>query len=242
MSFVIDLKLASTLRTHLEEQGYTFTQPPYTLFSAKKPGLSVTLYTSGKLLVQGKDKEDFIKYYLEPELLGTFQFPSPHIGVDESGKGDFFGPLCIAGVFADETMLQSLIKHGVRDSKTIKDTTIKTLAPIIQSICPHECIILYPKKYNELYTNFGNLNALLAWGHATVIEQLHKKTGCKEAHIDQFASEHVVEKALARKNIAISLSQSRRANLKSGKKQPLERGDVVQIFPRRQNTLSKKFL
>lgn len=106
----IDLALAAKLQTDLREQGFELTKPPYTIFSAQKQGISCTLYTSGKITVQGKGKDDFIAYYLEPEILKSlaYTYPesgvdmTPHIGVDEAGKGDFFGPLCIAGVQADE--------------------------------------------------------------------------------------------------------------------------------------------
>ncbi|NGX51428.1 MAG: Ribonuclease HIII, partial [Chlamydiae bacterium] len=121
----IDLTLASKLKKDLEEQGFEFTQPAYTIFQAKKRGVSCTLYESGKFMVQGKDKHDFITYYLEPEILGklSYSYPeieintTPHIGVDEAGKGDLFGPLCVASLYADSDQISALIKMGIRDSK-----------------------------------------------------------------------------------------------------------------------------
>src|SRR5580693_626798 len=102
----IDLALADKLREDLVGQGFELTKPPYTLFSAQKTGVSCTLYTSGKLTVQGKGKDEFIAFYLEPEILKKLAYTHPElgvdmtarIGIDEAGKGDFFGPLCIAGV------------------------------------------------------------------------------------------------------------------------------------------------
>ncbi len=217
-SFVteIDLSLADQIKEHLLSDGFILTVPPYSIYSAKKEGISLTLYQSGKLVVQGKGKDSLIKYYLEPEILKTFNYSYPtasidktaRIGIDEAGKGDFFGPLCIAGVFADGPAIDFLIKSGVKDSKKLGDPLIKKIAKIIKGHCAYECIIIYPEKYNELYSRFKNLNTLLAWGHATAIERLSEKTGCKKANIDQFASKHVVENALAKKKLDLDLTQS----------------------------------
>jgi ribonuclease HIII len=116
----IDLKLADKLREDLIERGFELSQPAHTLFAAQKKGVSCTLYTSGKLTVQGKEMEEFITFYLEPEILKnvTYSYPevgvdfTPRIGIDEAGKGDFFGPLCIAGVQADEAKIKELLALG----------------------------------------------------------------------------------------------------------------------------------
>jgi ribonuclease HIII len=215
----IDLSLAPKLQSDLEEQGFALTKPPYTIFSAQKQGVSCTLYTSGKITVQGKGKDDFIAYYLEPEILKSlaYTYPeigvdmTPHIGVDEAGKGDFFGPLCIAGVQADEAGIKKLLEMGVKDSKKIGDKNILILASKIRPAFAHSIIRIFPIKYNELYSSFKNLNKLLAWGHSTAIGELVEKTGCQEALIDQFTSEPLVENALKKKNLAIKLTQRPRA-------------------------------
>lgn len=190
----IDLSLADKLQGDLIAQGFEITKPPYTLFSALKKGISCTLYTSGKITVQGKDREEFITFYLEPEILKDlkFSYPEAHvdmtarIGIDEAGKGDFFGPLCIAGVQASESEIKKLLSIGVRDSKTMSDTTILKMHVKIKEIAHHSIIRIFPEKYNELYENFRNLNQLLAWGHAKAISELVKKTECTEVIIDKF--------------------------------------------------------
>ncbi|MCB1072707.1 MAG: ribonuclease HIII [Chlamydiales bacterium] len=214
----INTALAPKLKKDLEDQGFELSQPTYTIFQAKKKGVSCTLYQSGKLMVQGKEKDDFISYYLEPEILGnvSYTYPetavdmNPHIGVDEAGKGDVFGPLCVAALYADEKMISDLIKMGIRDSKRLNDSTIIKLADKIKKECPHSIIQIFPKRYNELYDQFKNLNHLLAWGHATAIEELLKKTDCRTVIIDQFANEHVVENALKRKSLEVELFQRHR--------------------------------
>ena len=215
--FVTKLKkeLFAKLQNDLSAKGFAFTKPPYTIFSARKPGLSVNLYESGKLTVQGKDQEEFIRYYLEPEILQDFSFTqnkdnpnlSARIGIDEAGKGDFFGPLCIGGIYADKKAIEQLIKIGVRDSKKMTDPKIEKLAAQIKQIVPYSIIRIFPTKYNLLYTKFQNLNELLAWGHASAIEELSAKTGCRSAIIDKFASEHVVERALTKKGLEMDLTQ-----------------------------------
>jgi ribonuclease HIII len=163
----------------------------------------------------------FIEYFLEPEILGAFPFSHPvasldldlsgRIGVDEAGKGDFFGPLCIAAVFAEGKEIEKMVELGIRDSKTLSDSTVRKLANQIKKNFQHEVIRIGPSKYNELYAKFGNLNSLLAWGHATAIEQLHLRTNCKAVVIDKFAHEHVVANAITRKKLQVSLTQKVRA-------------------------------
>lgn len=215
----IDLKLAERLKADLIEQGFELSCPQYTLFSAQKKGVSCTLYTSGKLTVQGKEMSEFITFYLEPQILQAFTFSHPEahidmtarIGIDESGKGDFFGPLCIAGVQAGEKEIKELIKLGVKDSKAVSDATSLALSSKIKKICPVSSVMLSPKKYNELYVKFHNLNRLLAWGHATAIMELVEKTGCRDVIIDQFASEHLVINALKAKHLEVNLTQRHKA-------------------------------
>ncbi len=215
----VDVSIAPRMINDLKSQGFELSKPAYTIFSARKKGVSCTLYESGKLTVQGKDSPAFIEFYLEPEVLGTFTYGTaanetldltPRIGIDESGKGDFFGPLCIAGVFADGEMITVLKKIGVKDSKTMTDAMILKLGKEIRKICPFHVIKINPLKYNELYLKFKNLNRLLAWGHSAAIEQLVMRTGCKKIIIDQFAAESVVESALEKKQLEVDLTQRHR--------------------------------
>ncbi len=215
----VDVKIADKLVKDLQEQGFEISTPDYTVFSAKSKGISCTLYKSGKLMVQGKNKDSFIEFYLEPEVLKTFDYSyknldfdaTPRIGIDESGKGDFFGPLCVAGVFAQGEEISKLHELGVCDSKQLSDAAILKIGKKIQTQFIHHIVKITPKKYNELYAQFLNLNRLLAWGHATVIEQITSRTHCKRAIIDQFADDHVVLTAIKRKHLNIELVQRHRA-------------------------------
>lgn len=219
----IDTALTLKLVQDLKERGFEITVPANTFFSAKKKGINCTLYKTGKLTVQGKEMGPFIEFYLEPFILKTFTFTNPkveqhttnldlngRIGIDESGKGDFFGPLCVAGVFAEGEAITHFKQIGVRDSKTLNDAMIVKIAEKIRNTCAYQIVKINPQKYNELIVQFGNLNKLLAWGHATAIEQLFEKTGCKQVIIDQFANEHVVLTALKRKKLILNIVQRHR--------------------------------
>jgi len=117
------------------------------------------------------------------------------VGVDESGKGDFFGPLVIAACYVGPEHLAEL--GGVKDSKKLTDPQALRLADIIKRVCPHSVIAIMPPKYNELYAKIGNLNKLLAWGHAQAIENVLEKQPAKLIISDQFqAGGHVVKAQL----------------------------------------------
>ena len=214
------------LRALLQELGFDFSPKQYTLFFAQKNKLSVAVYEKGpKVLVQGRDVEEFVQFELEPKILGEAKLGyeevhSPemfeaHFGVDESGKGDFFGPLVISGVYVDRGIGRKLLDAGVVDSKRIgSDTRIRALADTIRksSLGLVETVLIGPAKYNELYEKFGNLNKLLGWGHARVIENLlAKKPACPRSLSDQFADARVISASLLKHGRKIAIEQRPRA-------------------------------
>ena len=217
---------ATKLRSLLQDLGFDFAPKPYTLFFAQKNKLSVAVYEKGpKVLVQGKGVEEFVQFELEPKILceaklGYEEVHSPemfepHFGIDESGKGDFFGPLVIAGVYVNRVSARKFLDAGVQDSKRItSDARIHTLAKTIRETVGNVCevVSIGPERYNQLYAKFGNLNSLLGWGHARVIENLLvKKPNCPRALSDKFADVRVIENALLAKGRAIKLEQRTRA-------------------------------
>jgi len=133
------------------------------------------------------------------------------IGIDESGKGDYFGPLVIAAVFVDATTQDELTLMQVRDSKKISDGRILDMAPDIRMICPHSIISIGPQRYNELYAKIHNLNRLLAWGHAKALETLLDRVTCGCAIADQFGDERLILNALQEKGRTIVLEQRQKA-------------------------------
>jgi ribonuclease HIII len=222
----ITVEQTEKLQGLLRERGFTFAPKPYTIFFAQKEKLSVAVYAKGpKILLQGRGVEDFVKFVLEPEILGEARlgydevhFPQmfePHFGIDESGKGDFFGPLVIAGVFVDRQSARQLLDLGVQDSKRIgSDVRIYALAKDIRRIAGDgsDVVAIGPARYNELYQKFGNLNSLLGWGHARVIENLlARKPDCPRSLSDKFADARVIENALLRHGRKIRIEQQPRA-------------------------------
>lgn len=210
------------LRGVLESDGFDFDEKPHAIFSARKGKLNVTVYQKGpKVLIQGKETEDFIRFTLEPRVLGEAKLGyeevlqpdmfQPHFGIDESGKGDFFGPLVIAGAYTDAGIVRKLMDGGIMDSKRITSAArIRKLAALIRATpgCTTAVVSIGPERYNEMHASFGNLNRLLAWGHARVIEKLAEaRPDCPRALSDQFARAEVLERALKQKGLTLRLEQ-----------------------------------
>jgi len=134
-----------------------------------------------------------------------------HIGVDESGKGDFFGPLCIAGVLVNEKSEKLFTELGIKDSKKISNKKILELEKAIKANAVHSVVAISNGRYNELYANIKNLNKLLAWGHARVIENICENNECDYALSDQFGDESLIKSALMKYGRNIELRQMVRA-------------------------------
>jgi ribonuclease HIII len=142
---------------------------------------------------------------------GLFPEEQGRIGTDESGKGDYFGPLVTAGVFLPEAQDDLLAELGVRDSKKISDNKIRNLAEIIKKGYPHSIVAIGPEKYNELYGKLRNLNKILAWAHSRVIENILEEIPCSLAITDQFGDKLFVINALMKKGKNIELIQRPKA-------------------------------
>ena len=134
-----------------------------------------------------------------------------HIGVDESGKGDFFGPLCIAGVLVDEKTEKLFVDLCIKDSKKITDKKILELEKSIRANAVHSVVAISNGRYNELYASIKNLNRLLAWGHARVIENICENNVCEYALSDKFGDESLIKSALMKYGRNIELRQMVRA-------------------------------
>src|SRR5437667_12634 len=138
--------------------------------------------------------------------------PAGTIGTDESGKGDYFGPLVVAGVYVPDGGREVLAALGVRDSKTLSDGQAERLSRAVREAYPTAVVAIGPERYNALYAKVGNLNRLLAWAHARVIENLLERIPeCREAISDQFGDARVLERALLERGRRISLTQRPRA-------------------------------
>ena len=221
---------AEKVRGILAKRDFEPAEVPYAVFSYKRPSLKVTWYNSGKLLVQGKGTKEFVEFTLEPEVLGEAAFGEmlnaeseqfdPRIGVDESGKGDFFGPLVVAGVYINDSIARALDKMGVKDSKAItSDKKISKLAEGIRNIsgCVHSVVPIGNASYNRLHQQMRNVNKILAWGHARVIENLlgqrdRMNPAPLRAISDQFSrSKSTIQSALMEEGRQLELVQMHKA-------------------------------
>ena len=198
--------------------------------------VSVAFFYSGKILIQGKTGElqTNLKLWRDGGKASSTQpTPSatthsilmkassstpainftgrPRIGLDESGKGDYFGALVISAVFMDGETEDKLVASGVRDSKLLSDNRIIALAEQIKTLCPHFVVPIEPQRYNELYAKVKNLNRLLAWGHAWTLENLLEKVSCDLAIVDKFGDESYVRAALKEKGRQITVIQQTHA-------------------------------
>jgi ribonuclease HIII len=133
------------------------------------------------------------------------------IGLDESGKGDYFGPLVIGAVYVDEQTEDKLITLGVRDSKLLTDNRMLAMAEEIKALCPHFVVPIEPKRYNELYPKVKNLNRLLAWGHAWTLEKMLDNVSSVLAIVDKFGDESYLRQALREKGRQITVVQQTHA-------------------------------
>jgi ribonuclease HIII len=137
--------------------------------------------------------------------------PGERIGIDESGKGDYFGPLVIAAVLVTPASEPELRLLQARDSKQISDGRIQEMAPLIRRLCKHSIVAIGPQRYNELYARIRNLNRLLAWGHARALENILEGTDCRLAISDQFGDERFIINALLEKGKTVRLIQRPKA-------------------------------
>ena len=218
--------LLAWLRTH----DYEFRDVPYARFAAAKEKINLVFYESGKLVVQGKGTQEFVEFVLEPQIIGEArlgyesvldpELHLPRLGIDESGKGDFFGPLCVAGVYVNQAVIEAWKDLGVRDSKHISsDRKMAELADQIRRTtgCVFSVVPIGNEAYNRLYAKMRSVNTLLAWGHARVIENLLQQQARMNplpvrAISDQFASNKAtVGKALMALGRELELVQRHKA-------------------------------
>jgi len=144
----------------------------------------------------------------QPDL---FPAEKGHIGSDESGKGDYFGPLVIGAVFLPDGQEAVLRELGVKDSKRTSDNRSRELAEVIKRGYKHSVVAIGPERYNELYERLRNLNRILAWAHARAIENILAEVPCRLAITDQFGDKSYVLEALMQKGRTIELVQKPRA-------------------------------
>ena len=190
------------------------TEVPYARFAFKGPKVNVTAYTSGKVVVAGKDTEDFVQNVIEAEVTGAPKLGydevlhpdwyEPHAGLDESGKGDLFGPVVAATVIAEQEAVLAWQKAGVRDSKTIVDPQILKLDELIRNTpgVVVETRYMDMTEYNRVMARpYASLNRLLASHHADALQAALQKKWVPRGLLDQFSKEPLVQREMKKKGL-----------------------------------------
>ncbi len=203
------------LRAICAARGWEAMEVPYARFAFRGPDVNVTAYDKRKVVViAGKGTEDFVLHTLEAEVtqaprLGYDDVTHPewfeaHAGLDESGKGDLFGPVVAATVIADRPAIEGWIKAGVKDSKRLADSQILKFDELIRKTrgAIAKTCACGMTKYNELMLRPGaNLNRLLAWQHATALEQALNEKWVPWGLLDQFSKQPLTQRELAKKAV-----------------------------------------
>ncbi len=212
----LDPAQMETLRTICVARGWQRSEVAYTNFAFKGDAakVNVTAYTSGKVVIAGKGTEDFVRDTLEPEVTKVAKLGydevlnpdwfEPHAGLDESGKGDFFGPVVAATVIAERAAIEAWRKAGVQDSKKITESRILELDRIIRGTrgVVAKTMFCGMPRYNELMARpRANLNLLLAWQHATALTQALVEKPVPWGLLDQFSEQPLVQRELKKKNV-----------------------------------------
>ncbi|MDR2777082.1 MAG: ribonuclease HIII [Puniceicoccales bacterium] len=224
-------------------------QIAYANFAFRGHGVNIVVYKNGKLVVQGKKTEEFVQFELEPKVtfeaaLGYEEVEHPewfeeHAGMDESGKGDLFGPLVTACVIAGNDVVRQWIKDGVRDSKNVSsDAMIFTLeSKILKADCVSNVMCAGMGKYNELYVKFGeNMNTLLAWMHSCSLQNALQRRHVSWGMLDQFSKRPIVQTFLKDKSFDLRMQTKAESDPVVAAASILARAE----YNRQINALSKK--
>lgn len=210
---------------------YRRREVPYSLYSIEGDHFNATLYQKEKhgkrkLCIQGSKARDFVEFVLEPNVLGgaTLGYEevlnpelfAAHAGSDESGKGDYFGPLVVCCAYTDPELSQEMQRLGVKDCKQMTDAAVLTAGAKLRALLGptgYAVVKLGPAAYNRLYAKIRNINRMLAWAHGTAIEELlEKRPQCNRVVVDQFApTETTIRRALKTRGKAATVEQHHKA-------------------------------
>jgi ribonuclease HIII len=210
---------------------YRRKETPYSLYSIEGDHFNATLYQKvkhgkRKLCVQGSKASEFVEFILEPNVLGEARIGyedildpesiAPHAGSDESGKGDFFGPLVVCCAYINPELAEKMREIGVKDCKKMTDAAVLETGAALRRILGqsgYAVVKLNPPAYNRLYARMKNINRLLAWAHGTAIEELlEKQNACPRVVVDQFApTENTILRALKTRGKSVKVEQRHKA-------------------------------
>jgi ribonuclease HIII len=206
--FKVDPAAAANLQQRLREElppDADWYRVDYARYAVKALDSNLVCYTSGKLVLQGKGADGFARRFLEGLEDGqrpaepAMAFEVPTIGSDEAGKGDYFGPLVVAAIYAEPDRRSELTAMGVADSKTLSDQRMFPMAELIERSFDCEVRVLMPEDYNERWNRERNVNHVLAELHADAIATLLQRHPEAVVIVDQFGHESLIADRLRNK-------------------------------------------
>ncbi|WP_404427048.1 ribonuclease HIII [Ureibacillus chungkukjangi] len=207
---------------------------PGVIFAAKLPDTAITVYKSGKVMFQGSgatreasrwgevketssnsstatDSNKIIKTKgdILPEKFATLSV----LGSDETGTGDYFGPITVAAVYVPKEKIELIYELGVKDSKMLTDQIMLKIAPDVMAVCPHSILTLRNDKYNAIQAKGYSQGKIKAMLHNQALKHVLTKIEPETPEyilIDQFAERNIYynhiknEKAIVRENVLFS--------------------------------------
>ena len=171
---------------------------PYIRYFLRLPQATVSIYTSGKVLLQGEGAEKYARFFGYQVLEQTSGQNLPLIGTDEVGNGSYFGGLAVVASFVTPDQHDFLRKLGVGDSKTLTDQKIRQIAPILKEKIQHQALLLSPSKYNEVIGDrYNAVSVKVALHNQAIYLLLQKGIQAEKIVIDAFTSAKNYDKYLA---------------------------------------------
>ena len=171
---------------------------PYIRYFLRLPQATVSIYTSGKVLLQGEGAEKYARFFGYQVVEGTSGQNLPLIGTDEVGNGSYFGGLAVVASFVIPDQHDFLRKLGVGDSKTLTDQKIRQIAPILKEKIQHQALLLSPSKYNEVIGDrYNAVSVKVALHNQAIYLLLQKGVQPEKIVIDAFTSAKNYDKYLA---------------------------------------------
>ena len=171
---------------------------PYIRYFLKLPQATVSIYTSGKVLLQGEGAEKYARFFGYQVVEENSGQNLPLIGTDEVGNGSYFGGLAVVASFVTPDQHDFLRKLGVGDSKTLTDQKIRQIAPILKEKIQHQALLLSPSKYNEVIGDrYNAVSVKVALHNQAIYLLLQKGIQPEKIVIDAFTSAKNYDKYLA---------------------------------------------
>ena len=189
-------EIQAFIRTN--QTSITSSNNPYIRYFLRLPQATVSIYTSGKVLLQGEGAENYARFFGFQVVEEKCGQNLPLIGTDEVGNGSYFGGLAVVASFVTPDQHDFLRKLGVGDSKTLTDQKIRQIAPILKKKIQHQALLLSPSKYNEVIgERYNAVSVKVALHNQAIYLLLQKGVQPEKIVIDAFTSAKNYDKYLA---------------------------------------------